>query len=149
MTPQKKPVQVWCISKTCTNIFLISLIKSLFWLRITPLSFLTTHSQDKLRLRALEQHQSLWKKITCVHRWPRPYHLPQLPPPPLPPPPSPWHCSDDGLQLGLVPHVHAVVAHQLVRAGKLLLTVGPAAGEGLLTWREAGRARKKHRKSLL
>lgn len=45
-------------------------------------------------------------------------------------------CSDDGLRLGQVPLVHAVVAHQLVRAGKLLLTVGPAAGEGLLTWRE-------------
>ncbi|TNN55118.1 hypothetical protein EYF80_034642 [Liparis tanakae] len=35
------------------------------------------------------------------------------------------------LQLGQVPLVHAVVAHQLVRAGKLLLTVGPAAVFGL------------------
>lgn len=58
-------------------------------------------------------------------------------------------CSDDGLQLGQVPLVHAVVAHQLVRAGKLLLTVGPVAGEGLLTWREGDKQRGKQRKSLL
>lgn len=44
--------------------------------------------------------------------------------------------SDGRLQLGQVPLMHAVVAHQLVRAGKLLLTVGPAAGKGLLTWQE-------------
>lgn len=54
-------------------------------------------------------------------------------------------CSDGRLQLGQVPLVHAVVAHQLVRAGKLLLTVGPAASKGLLTWQggdKRGRTRQ-------
>lgn len=46
---------------------------------------------------------------------------------------SSTRSSDGRLQLGQVPLVHAVVAHQLVRAGKLLLTVGPAACKGLLT----------------
>jgi hypothetical protein len=40
--------------------------------------------------------------------------------------------SDGKLQLGQVPLVHVVVTNQLIRPGKLLLTVGPSAVEGLL-----------------
>lgn len=49
--------------------------------------------------------------------------------------PAPPHrrCSDGRLQLTQVPLVHAVVAHQLVRARKLLLTVRPVAGKRLFT----------------
>lgn len=59
---------------------------------------------------------------------------------------SSWR-SDGRLQFGQVPLVHAVVAHQLVRAGKLLLTVGPAAGKWLLTW-QGGDKKTKTRRSL-
>ena len=55
------------------------------------------------------------------------------------------HRSEGHLQFVDVPLVHAVVTHKLIRAGKLLLTAGPATGKGLLTWdREQDREMTRH-----